>query len=146
MTGNIRVVALAIILRPSDGALLAQCIPEQGRVPFYRPCGGGVEFGEHSIDAVRREIMEELGLPVIPERLLGVVENHFVFQDRRGHEIMFCWLCHFEDASAYDRDVFVVNEGENLLFEAHWVHPAELARQGTALYPVEVVGLLEHAR
>ncbi len=41
MTGNTRVVALAIILRPSDGALLAQCIPEAGRAPFYRVTGAG---------------------------------------------------------------------------------------------------------
>lgn len=143
MVEHTRVVALAIILRPRDGALLAQRIYEHGRAPFYRPCGGGVEFGELSVDAVRREALEELGLTVAPERLLGVVENHFVFEGRRGHEIMFCWLCRFEDAAAYDRETLIVTEGENLEFEAHWVHPAELAAQGIPLYPLELVALLE---
>lgn len=55
----IRVVALGVVYR--DGEVLAarHRDPEMSD-PFYRPIGGGVEFGEHSREPVVREFAEEL--------------------------------------------------------------------------------------
>ena len=41
--GRIRVVALGILVRPQDHAVLAVCFPgHDGQGVFYRPPGGGV--------------------------------------------------------------------------------------------------------
>jgi ADP-ribose pyrophosphatase YjhB (NUDIX family) len=60
---------------------------------FYRPPGGGIEFGEHSRDAAVRELREEFDLPVDPHllALTGVIENAFDFRDKRYHEICFIY-------------------------------------------------------
>lgn len=140
--GRIRAVALAIFVRPRDKAVLAVCMRDRDRV-FYRPPGGGIEFGESSAEAACREAWEELGQPARVERLLGVVENRFEHQGKRGHEIMFNWLLRFEDESLYEREEFAVQEDNGEHYVAHWVHDAELAARGTALYPRDLVKQLE---
>jgi ADP-ribose pyrophosphatase YjhB (NUDIX family) len=39
--------------------------------------GGGIDHGEHPLDAVRREVHEETGLPLTDARLLDVDSVHF---------------------------------------------------------------------
>lgn len=132
--GRIRAVALAIFVRPRDGAVLAVRLHDNGRT-FYRPPGGGIEFGEHSSEAACREAWEELNQRVIADRLLGVVENRFVHGGMWGHEIMFNWLLRFEDESQYERAEIPVIEGNGEAYTAYWVHDADLLEQGTPLYP-----------
>jgi ADP-ribose pyrophosphatase YjhB (NUDIX family) len=140
--GRIRAVALAIFVRPRDGAVLAVRFPEPDRV-FYRPPGGGVEFGELSKEAACREAVEELGHPVHADHLLGVVENHFEHNGKRGHEIIFNWLLRFEDESLYEYAELPVEEMNGSTYVAHWVQPTDLAAQGIPLFPIELIPLLE---
>lgn len=143
LEGKIRVLALAIIRRAADGTILAmRHIDEPRGIVFYRPLGGGIEFGESSAEAVCREIQEELGLAVHPARLLGVLENRFVFQGVAGHEILFNWLVEPDDPSCFARDEFVYTEGQQQGVAA-WVAPGELRRQGIPLYPTGLTELLE---
>lgn len=135
--GRIRAVALAIFMRPRDGAVLAIRFHDRGRT-FYRPPGGGIEFGESSREAACREVVEELGQSVVAERLLGVVENRFTHDNGQGHEIAFNWLVRFEDESQYEHDGFSVTESNGDMYTAYWVHSAELLAQGIPLYPSEL--------
>jgi ADP-ribose pyrophosphatase YjhB (NUDIX family) len=97
------VKALAMIRRPSDGALLVgeTADPATGRV-FQRSLGGHVEFGELASETVAREIMEELGMEIRVGELLGVLENHFEFNGIPGHEIVFVLAADFADPAAYE--------------------------------------------
>ena len=140
--GRIRAVALAIFVRPCDRAVLAVRLQDQGSV-FYRPPGGAIEFGEYSADAACREVLEEMGQPVVAERLLGVVENQFMQKGKARHEILFNWLLRFEDESLYERDEIEIVEQVDEVYTAYWVHDAELLAQGTPLYPRELVQQLE---
>jgi len=60
---------------------------------FYRPPGGGIEFGEHSREAVVRELREEFALAIDRDdlTLLGVAENAFEFRGDAHHEICFIY-------------------------------------------------------
>jgi ADP-ribose pyrophosphatase YjhB (NUDIX family) len=140
--GRIRAVALAIFIRPRDGAVLAVRFPESDLV-HYRPPGGGIEFGEHAQEAACREAVEELGHAVYAERLLGIVENLFENNGMRGHEIIFNWLLRFEDERLYEYDELPVVEMNGNTYVAHWVHPADLVAQGIPLFPRALIPLLE---
>lgn len=54
---------------------------------FYALPGGSVEFGETSIEAIQREMHEELGASVETGQLLWVAENFFEYMDKQCHEI-----------------------------------------------------------
>lgn len=107
MSTQIGVKALAIIRRPTDGSLLVgeAADPATGTV-FHRSLGGTVEFGERAAETVARELMEEIGIEVEVGTLLAVFENHFEFDDRQGHEIVFVYEAYFVDPNAYERDRF----------------------------------------
>ena len=131
-----RAVALAVIRHPRNDTILAVCFHwDDTGDPFYRPAGGGIDYGETSEAAVHREIREELGAEIVAQRLLTVAEN--IFTDERGelaHQIMFLWEVSFVDPALYDREIFV--DHDDIVREAHWVSPADLAARGIPLFPV----------
>jgi 8-oxo-dGTP pyrophosphatase MutT (NUDIX family) len=107
-----RHVALAIIRRPKTGELLVF----EGRDPsrdltYHRPLGGGIEPGERVEDTVRRELMEEIGVPITVVRQLGSLDCRFVAGGKPKHEIVFLAECVFENAADYERDWFHDMEG-----------------------------------
>ncbi len=58
---RIRPAARAIVLDPDDRILLVRFVFPGGRT-FWATPGGGIEVGETTEDAVRRELAEETGL------------------------------------------------------------------------------------
>ncbi|MEB3232666.1 MAG: NUDIX hydrolase [Leptolyngbyaceae bacterium] len=98
---------------------------------FYRPLGGGVDFGETSHDAVIREIREELGAAICNVSLVGILESVFTFQAELGHEIVFVYDGEFVDRSLYDQPRIQAIEG-NQTFEAEWRSLSDL-RQGPGI-------------
>jgi len=70
-----RVAAYALILR-EDQILLARIAPHIAAGVWALP-GGGVDHGEHPLDALRREIYEETGLHAEPGRIVDVYSTHF---------------------------------------------------------------------
>lgn len=58
---------------------------------FYT-IGGGIEPGESSEEAVRRECREETGLPFEPDRLVFVQERFYQADGVPRHEITFFYL------------------------------------------------------
>jgi 8-oxo-dGTP pyrophosphatase MutT (NUDIX family) len=75
-----RVAAVCI----RDGFVLLQ--GEEESTIWTLP-GGGWELMESSVEAVRREMREELGVEVTVGRLLWIVENFHRFENRPTHEI-----------------------------------------------------------
>jgi 8-oxo-dGTP pyrophosphatase MutT (NUDIX family) len=133
---RIRPIALCVF-RQGDRVLLQRSYDPVKDEWFYRPLGGGIEFGESSQEAAIREIQEELGTQAAQLTLLGVVENRFVFDGKPGHEIMFIYDAMFTDATLYGQEKIMAQEGGRS-FEAHWVNVAEVQRQGIPVYPLEL--------
>lgn len=132
----IRALSIALIRRPTDGRWLAvrgdDPLKQQ---PFYRPPGGGIEFGETSREAVIREMMEEFSTEIETERLVATTENLFTFMGHPGHEVVFLWECRFVDESFYAQDELRIVDDGGAVGIVHWIDPDELAARGIALYP-----------
>ena len=110
---------------------------------FCRPVGGGIEFGEQSRSAMRREIQEELGVPIDHLALLGVLESLFTYEGRPGHEIVFVYDATFVDRALYQQTtVHGWEQGITMAFTATWKSVEELRQGAVRLVPDGLLDLL----
>ncbi len=130
---HIRVKAMCVFMH--EGKMLASrgLDRKSGKV-FYRLLGGGVEFGESSEQAVRREMIEEVQSEILNLSFVTVVENIFEFEEIRGHEVVFIFKGDLARRELYDLPVFTFYEGENEQ-EAEWVDADEIISGRSILYP-----------
>lgn len=87
---RIRPLALGVPFRETD-VLLAEEFDPTADEAFFRPIGGGIEFGESSREALVREFREEFEVEIDVERYLGTIENVFTFDGEPGHEIVLLY-------------------------------------------------------
>jgi len=141
MTRAIRPIAICV-LRRDDEILVMEARDHSRDLTFYRPLGGGIEFGERSVVAVRREIREEIGAELEAVSLLTILENLFEFEGEAWHEIVFVYEATLTDRSLYERQTFVVAEGTTTL-PAVWRRLSDFDMASAPLYPD---GLLAYLR
>jgi 8-oxo-dGTP pyrophosphatase MutT (NUDIX family) len=110
---------------------------------FYRPLGGGIEFGEHSIDTIKRELREEIGVEVKDLAYLGALENIFTFDGIPGHEIVQVYDGKLVDIGLYEQDVITGHEaGVELPMKVTWKSLDEFGPGKSILYPDGLLELL----
>ncbi|MGE0132716.1 MAG: NUDIX hydrolase [Blastocatellales bacterium] len=138
---RIRPIAICLF-RNGDRILAAEGFDSVKQTHFHRPLGGGVEFGEHSRDAIAREIKEELGAEIEDTRLLGMIENLFTLEGRQGHEIVFVYDAKFTDRSLYERETLTGYEEWAGSFTATWVSLEEIQDNHVRLVPEKLIELI----
>src|SRR4029077_20578498 len=99
--GTIRVKAFVVVRRPDGSMLVGENTDPTTGVLFHRPLGGSVEFGERAVDAIVREIREELGCGLVEPVLLGVIENRFSYDGEPGHDVVFVFEGALDDPDIY---------------------------------------------
>ncbi len=139
---RIRVLSLGIFRR-GDSIFVAEGYDPTKAETFYRPLGGGVEFGEQAADALVREMREETGLEVRNLRYAGMCENIFTYLGQPGHEIVLLYEADFADPTVYENDEMICQEDDELPFKAVWKPLSEFGinRDGP-LYPDGLMKLL----
>ncbi|MFI5587158.1 NUDIX hydrolase [Amycolatopsis sp. NPDC051758] len=138
MGSTIRPLALGVIRR-KNALLVFEGHDDVKGETFYRPLGGGIEFGELSEDALVREFREELGADVVVKELVGVLENVFGWQARPGHEIVFLYTAEFVDPSFYKLDEMKILDDPAT---ARWVDVEDFKNGSKILYPEGLTELL----
>lgn len=140
-----RIRPLAICLfRHNDCILVAEGYDPVKKENFYRPLGGGIEFGEHSEQTIRREILEEIGAEVCELKYLGTLENIFVFNGTPGHEIVQVYNGSLRDTRLYEQTVIVGQEVDiNGSFRAVWKRIDEFGEGKSILYPTGLLEILQ---
>jgi ADP-ribose pyrophosphatase YjhB (NUDIX family) len=144
---HIRVIAIAVIVRPSDGALLVYDGYDPARdLRYHRPLGGGIEFGEPAEVAVRRELREEIGVELTDVTLLGYLENIFTVDGRPGHQFVAVFSAGIQDATFYDRTEIAFTDND-VPWTARWVPRAAFRSDANPdappLFPTGLAALLD---
>lgn len=68
-------------------------IQKSDKDTFYSLIGGRVKFNETSLQAIKREIKEEIGFSVEENiKLARVYENFFEYNSTRYHELLFIYV------------------------------------------------------
>ena len=110
-SNQIRVLALGLI-REGDRLFISEGCDPVKQQTFYRVMGGGVEFGETSYDALKREFLEEIQAELTNIKYLGCLENLFTFNGQPGHEIIQLYQCDFVEQKFYQLEQLVFPEGD----------------------------------
>lgn len=104
--GEIRVIALGLI-RDGERIFVSEGYDPVKQETFYRALGGGVDFGETSHAALKREFQEEIQAELTSIKYLGCIENLFTFNGRQGHEIIQLYQCDFVDSKFYQLESLI---------------------------------------
>ncbi|MFN0112007.1 MAG: NUDIX hydrolase [Blastocatellia bacterium] len=110
---NFRVVGVAI---HNNQILLHQAEGDS----FWSLPGGRVEFGEAVEQTLQREMREELDVDVEVVRLLWLVENFFVYDEKNYHELSPYFLMQLPESSKYLTEAGpyrCTEPGSNLVFQ-----------------------------
>ena len=139
----IRTIAICVF-RHNDHILVAEGYDAVKNEYFYRPLGGGIEFGERSAETICREIMEEINAEVDRNslKLLATIENIFHFSGSLGHEVVFIYDGELKDAALYERHLIQGKEANGEGIRAVWKSLADFGDGGLILYPTGLLQLL----
>ncbi len=137
---KIRPIAICVC-RDGIRILVAEGHDSKKGQTFYRPLGGTIEFGERGEETVRREFREEIRADLLEVRYLGMLENIFTYEGRRGHEIVLVYDGQLSDRSLYEKDVI---SGDELgtPFKAVWKRLDEFGPGKPPVYPDNLLELL----
>ncbi|MCH7336560.1 NUDIX domain-containing protein [Acinetobacter sp. NIPH 2699] len=131
---SIRAKALCLF-RYDEKVLLSKGYDPSKDETYLRPIGGGVEFGETSVQAVEREVLEEIHQQIVHPKLLGILENLFSFDGQQGHEIVFVYDAEFVDAKLYQQVEIHGCESNGLKYIAAWFSKEQIESSRYPVYP-----------
>jgi len=138
---NIRGKAI-VVFEHQEKFLFTVCFDKITNDIFYIPVGGGIEFGEYSIDAAKREVLEEIGQEIDNVQLLNVSENIFKFNGINEHEIVFIYKASFKDPQAYHHlNANKNDKGETIA--VIWAPLSEINKNKIKTYPEGLLQILE---
>ncbi len=87
---------------------------------YYRPIGGGIEFGESGSSALIREIQEEIKADITDIKYLGTIENIFTYNGDTGHELVMVYDATFVNKSFYQTEFLEGVEDDGSTFKLFW--------------------------
>jgi 8-oxo-dGTP pyrophosphatase MutT (NUDIX family) len=138
---HIRTIAIALVYR-GDELLVMVVKDDAGSIKGWRPPGGAIEFGESAEAAVVREFVEEIGTPIACKARVCTLENLYMHEDARGHEIVVVFEAEFTDPAAYAVDHYAFFDG-GVHNEVRWCSVRDFRSGAKTLYPPSLV---EHLR
>jgi 8-oxo-dGTP pyrophosphatase MutT (NUDIX family) len=142
---GVRVAARVLLVDPAQRLLLFQGfdphVPEES---FWFTAGGGTEPGEELLAGAQRELEEETGLRLPPDRLIGPVwlrRVRFSFDGVEYDSDEWFFLAALTDPADVDTAGFT--DLENRTVRGHrWWGADDLRRTTETVYPLQLAELL----
>lgn len=131
---KIRPIAICLI-EHGEKLLLQEFWHDLEQYFYFRPPGGGIEFGEHSVEALRREMREELRSEITEPVFVTLIENIFHIGPSPKHEIVFVYKASLTDQALYDREEIWIWDGDPPT-RAVWVEKSRIESGEIPLFPL----------
>ena len=132
---SIRPLVVAVI-KKEDKILVMPGYDKVKNEHFYRLPGGGIEFGETSQEALKREFREEIGAEIKIIKQLGISENIFTYEGKQGHEIVIAYEAELdEEYMAKSKIPMIEKQFANMFFEFVSISPEK------RIYPINLEGV-----
>lgn len=110
----------------------------------YALLGGRVELGEDSIATVKREIKEEMGKEIEIIDYIATIENFFIMNEKKYHEIEFVYLAEFkEEKDKLIQDTIKNIEGKDYL-QYEWIERNQIDQ--VPLMPEKIKSVLKNRK
>lgn len=138
--GLVRAIAIGIF-RKGDEILVGENRDRVHDRLYYRPPGGGIEFQETGRQALKRELIEELGVAVAGLRFLGVLENIFKFEGKPRHEVILVFEGRLVDPAVYEQKELRRLDKKDR--RAVWKPIADFRTGKAPLYPEGLLKLID---
>ncbi len=132
--GKIRVLAL-VLIRDGERIFVSEGYDSLKKQTYYRALGGGVDFGETSQAALKREFQEEIQADLTNINYLGCIESIFICNGKQGHEIIQLYECDFVDSKFYQIESLIFSESKKHQHKALWVDIADFKSGKLSLVP-----------
>ena len=136
---SIRPLVVAVI-KKEDKILVMPGYDKVKNEHFYRLPGGGIEFGETSEDALKREFREEIGAEIKIIKQIGISENIFTYEGKKGHEIVIAYEAELEEEYMLKSKIpMIEKQFANMFFEFVSIFQLHLARFSSLVLPLKNV-------
>lgn len=131
---EIRPVVLGIS-RKGNKILVSEGFDKTRNETFYRCTGGGIEFLENSVAALKREFMEELSIDINVGEFLGITENIFTYNGKNAHELILFYNVNINNSDHKEKYHIIDDNCES---DAVWIDIDNFVSGKLKLYPIEI--------
>ncbi len=138
---QIRAIVICVFTK-NNTILVCEGFDELKQEYYYRPIGGGIEFGETSKQAIIRETQEEINAKIEHVKYLGTIENIFTYNGMLGHEMVPVYDAMFVDETFYKKPVFFGQEDNRETFKLLWKPISDFETERLRLVPENLLRLL----
>lgn len=96
------------------------------KLDHYALPGGRIEIGENSKTTVKREIIEEMGKEIEITGYISTIENLFIMNGNKYHEIMFVYKAEFKNKEDKLIQQTIKNVEGNDYLQYEWIDLEEI--------------------
>lgn len=139
MKNAIRFISIALIEHQSKLLVFKAYEPFKNEY-YHRPLGGGIEYRETAINALRREFKEELDVSLYNIQLITVIENLFEYRKKPKHEIVFLYKADVMEESFYQEENLKIKDDDTV--ELVWIPKKDFKTGKQIIYPTEILDYL----
>lgn len=139
--GQIRSIVICVFTK-NNTILVCEGFDEVKQEYYYRPIGGGIDFGETSKEALIREVQEEINAKIEHVKYLGTIENIFTYNGMLGLEMVTVYDAVFIDETFYEKPVFFGQEDNGETFKLLWKPISDFEAGKLRLVPENLLRLL----
>lgn len=105
---------------------------------FWNLVGGRIKAGEYSLDALKREMKEELNIEITNAKLINVSENFFNYDNKDYHELLFVYYSKLDKCEITNKQDFCSLDNDKIIY--HWYTREEI--KNIVCKPVTIYDLI----